>query len=187
MLRSSERLGRLIEDLILFSTASRSEVTFQWTTFNLASICKAVYQRVIPRAEEKKVHMKLVIDPGNMNIKADEEKISWAMMHLLDNAIKFTPSGKGVTLHVASEDQNVRVTISDEGIGIPADRLEEIFEPFHQLDGSSTRRYGGTGLGLTLVRRIIEAHGSTIQVTSEVGHGSAFEFALEGPQAKMGE
>ena len=79
-------------------------------------------------------------------------------------------------IRVSGEEQLVRVTVSDEGIGIPANRVEEIFEPFHQLDGSSTRRYGGTGLGLALVRRIIEAHGSSIQVTSGEGQGSVFEF-----------
>jgi signal transduction histidine kinase len=69
-------------------------------------------------------------------------------------------------------------SITDTGIGIPQDRFEEIFEPFHQLDGSETRRYGGTGLGLALVRRIIDSHGSFIKVKSEVGRGSRFEFAL---------
>ncbi len=184
MLRSSERLERLIEDLILFSTASRGEVTIHWTTLNLASLCRAVYQRVLPKAEEKKVRLKLVNDPGELNIDADEEKISWTLMQLLDNAIKFTPAEKSVELRVSGEDQVVRITVSDEGIGIPANRVEEIFEPFHQLDGSSTRRYGGTGLGLALVRRIIEAHGSSIQVTSGVGQGSAFEFVLMRAQSK---
>ena len=159
-------------------------MTIHWTTLNLASLCRAVYQRVLPKAEEKKVRLKLVNDPGELNIDADEEKISWTLMQLLDNAIKFTPAEKSVELRVSGEDQVVRITVSDEGIGIPANRVEEIFEPFHQLDGSSTRRYGGTGLGLALVRRIIEAHGSSIQVTSGVGQGSAFEFVLMRAQSK---
>jgi signal transduction histidine kinase len=70
------------------------------------------------------------------------------------------------------------VSVSDTGIGIPASRLEDIFEPFHQLDGSATRRYGGTGLGLSLVRQIIEAHGSMLEVQSAEGHGSTFKFPL---------
>jgi signal transduction histidine kinase len=70
------------------------------------------------------------------------------------------------------------VFVADSGIGIPEDKIEEIFDPFHQLDGSSTRKYEGTGLGLALVQHIVEAHGSTVKVHSKVGHGSRFEFAL---------
>ncbi len=108
----------------------------------------------------------------------DEEKISWAIGQLLDNAIKFTPANGKVELHCEQEADKVKVIIKDSGIGIPAERFDEIFEPFHQLDGSSTRRYGGTGLGLALVRKIIEAHGSVIRIRSEINQGSEFEFSL---------
>ncbi len=184
MLRSSERLERLIEDLIMFSKANRGEVTIHWSHFNLASVCQAVYQRAIPKAEEKRVRLDVVISQRNIDIEADEEKISWTLMQLLDNAIKFTPAGKSVELRLSAEEEYVQVSVTDEGIGIPEDRREEIFEPFHQLDGSSTRRYGGTGLGLALVRQIIEAHGSSIQVTSGVEMGSTFEFSLPRAQVK---
>lgn len=183
MLRSSERLERLIEDLIMFSTANRGEVAIHWSHFNLAKVCQAVYQRAIPKAEEKRVRLDLVISQKNIDIEADEEKITWTLMQLLDNAIKFTPAGKSVELRLSAEEEYVQVSVTDEGIGIPEDRREEIFEPFHQLDGSSTRRYGGTGLGLALVRQIIEAHGSSIQVISGVEIGSTFEFSL--PRAKV--
>ena len=81
-------------------------------------------------------------------------------------------------IQVAAEDGLVNVAVIDTGIGIPKERLSEIFEPFHQLDGSTTRRYPGTGLGLAMARRIVEAHGSKIRVVSEVGKGSRFEFSL---------
>jgi signal transduction histidine kinase len=99
----------------------------------------------------------------------------------LDNAIKFTkPTGK-VHLVVQKDATNnslVTVTVSDTGIGIPPERVKEIFEPFHQLDGSATRRYGGTGLGLALVREIIKAHVSLINVQSDVGKGTTISFPL---------
>jgi signal transduction histidine kinase len=101
------------------------------------------------------------------------------MLQLLDNAIKFTPAGGQVTFSIQPDtDTLLMVSVTDTGIGIPANRLEEIFEPFHQLDGSSTRHYGGTGLGLALVRDILNAHGSSIEVKSEVGKGSTFRFPL---------
>jgi signal transduction histidine kinase len=84
-----------------------------------------------------------------------------------------------IPVSVKREGENlVIVSVTDTGIGIPSNRVNDIFEPFHQLDGSSTRRYGGTGLGLSLVRQIIEAHGSIIEVQSIEGRGSTFKFPL---------
>ncbi|MEJ2549727.1 MAG: ATP-binding protein [Anaerolineales bacterium] len=109
---------------------------------------------------------------------ADLDRLFWVLFQLIDNAIKFTPSGGSVRLSAKQDDQLVIISVSDTGIGIPPDRMEEIFEPFHQLDGSPTRRYGGAGLGLALARLIINAHGSELKVESEEGEGSTFSFAL---------
>lgn len=131
------------------------------------------------RAADRKVDLVLELDETLPAVRADEQKISWVILQLLDNAIKFTPAGGKVVLAVEREPSNlVRVAVTDTGIGIPAARLAEIFEPFHQLDGSSTRHYGGTGLGLALVHEIITAHGSTIAVSSEEGKGTSFHFVL---------
>jgi signal transduction histidine kinase len=98
---------------------------------------------------------------------------------ILDNGIKFTPSSGSVVVALKEEGTNlVLVSVTDTGVGIPPNRLKEIFEPFHQLDGSSTRHYGGTGLGLSLVRQIVEAHGSLLDVQSVEGKGSTFKFPL---------
>jgi signal transduction histidine kinase len=96
----------------------------------------------------------------------------------MDNGIKFTPSGGNVTFTAKQEDKQVLISIQDTGIGIPTDRVKELFEPFHQLDASPTRRYGGTGLGLALVKLILEAHGTVMRVESEEGAGSTFSFPL---------
>ena len=118
-------------------------------------------------------------NPGNIPfVQADEQKISWVIAQLLDNAIKFTPPGGLVRLELENIGQVVMVSVIDNGIGIAEDRLEEIFEPFHQLDGSSTRKFGGTGLGLALAKKIIEAHGSLLNVYSKPAEGSHFEFIL---------
>ena len=112
-------------------------------------------------------------------VQADSEKIGWVVNQLLDNGIKFTPSGGSVVIALKEEGSNlVVITVTDTGIGIPPGRLNEIFEPFHQLDGSSTRHFGGTGLGLSLIRQIIEAHGSLLDVQSVEGKGSIFKFPL---------
>jgi signal transduction histidine kinase len=112
-------------------------------------------------------------------VQADGQKISWVVNQLIDNGIKFTQSGGSVTVALEEEGSNlVQVVVRDTGIGIPPNRMKEIFEPFHQLDGSSTRHYGGTGLGLSLVRQIVEAHGSLLDVRSVEGKGTIFKFPL---------
>ena len=112
-------------------------------------------------------------------VQADSQKIAWVLGQLLDNGVKFTPANGSVVVSVQREGENlVIVSVTDTGIGIPSNRIEDIFEPFHQLDGSTTRRYGGTGLGLSLVRQIVEAHGSMLEVQSTEGRGSTFRFPL---------
>jgi two-component system, sensor histidine kinase and response regulator len=179
MQRSSERLERLIEDLIMFSTAERGEISIHVTEFNLVNLCRAVVQRAQSKALEKKIDVQLWVTVDEILVEADEDKIAWVLMQLLDNAIKFTPDEKSVGFKLEVEGKFVRINVFDLGIGIPPERIGEIFEPFHQLDGSSTRRYGGTGLGLALVRRIVEGHGSVIKVASQINLGSNFEFLLK--------
>ncbi len=177
--RASERLERLIEDLILFSTADRGEISLNKQSFNLTSLCRTVIARSSSRAEAKNIVLEMDIPSKPVFVMADEEKISWVILQLVDNALKFSPPGASVQLHLTTQDAFARISIEDAGIGIPAERIGELFESFHQLDGSSTRRAGGTGLGLALVKRIIEAHNSIVQVTSAVGKGSKFEFLLQ--------
>lgn len=177
--RSTERLERLIEDLILFSQTERGQVTVKPAPFDLCHICQVAITGSTVKANEKKVHLTLDLPTGPLMVNADQEKISWVLMQLLDNAIKFTPENGIITLKIESLGKFIKTSVIDTGIGIPPERIPEIFEPFHQLDGSSTRQFGGTGLGLTLVKQIIEAHGSIVNVTSQVKLGTQFDFILK--------
>jgi len=177
--RSSDKLGAIIEDLIIFSLASRGELTMKLGPVDIAALARQTVKAASEKAEARAVSVHVISDESVPHVQADPQKIVWALNQLLDNAIKFTPSGGRVVLNVKIEASNlVMVSITDTGIGIPASRLTEIFEPFHQLDASSTRRYGGTGLGLSLVRQIIEAHGSILDVQSNEGRGATFRFPL---------
>jgi signal transduction histidine kinase len=111
-------------------------------------------------------------------VLADGEKLYWALFQLLDNAIKFTPEGGEVTIQAALKEQHLRVSVRDTGIGIPRDQLNQIFQPFHQVIQSESIPVDGTGLGLALVKRIIEAHHSKVEVESEPSRGSVFFFEL---------
>jgi len=176
--RSENRLEEQIEELIQFSLASTGELTLILEPLNLNSLVSKVISLTTEKAANKGISLEKrgtnVLPP----VKADEEKLTWVILELLDNAVKFTPAGGVVSVDTISEDKLVKIAIMDTGIGISPKHIEEIFEPFHQLDGSVTRRYGGVGLGLALVKRIIEAHGSSIQVRSEEGQGTRVEFVL---------
>lgn len=179
LIRSSERLERLIEDLILFSVTERGDVGLRLQPGRLQDIFISLVERIHQIATERKVNFEYICPPGIPIVELDVEKISWTVYQLLDNAVKFTPAGGRVLLQVEYIEPFVQISVQDSGIGISTNNLDDIFEPFFQLDGSSTRKYGGTGLGLALVKKIIEAHGSTIEVVSAPGQGSLFRFRLK--------
>ena len=177
--QSTTRLEGLIDDLIMFSMASRGELSLKLDGVDIARLANMSIRSVEQKAKDRGVSAHAVLDKDLPLVQADTQKIAWALGQLLDNAIKFTPSGGRVVLSVQRETANlVIVSVTDTGIGIPPHRVEEIFEPFHQLDSSSTRKYGGTGIGLSLVRQIVEAHGSMLEVSSMDGKGSTFKFPL---------
>jgi signal transduction histidine kinase len=176
--RAAERLGSLIEDLIEFSTAAREGLTLRVAPTAAAPMIEAVIQRSQPKAEKAGVRLEVKLEDNLPEVKIDQERLSWALFQLVDNGIKFTPAEGTVIVGAARGDLGVDLTVRDTGIGIPEDRLEEIFEPFHQLDGSATRRYGGTGLGLALVKLIVEAHGSKLNVESIEEQGTVFSFTV---------
>ena len=176
---SAEQLEGLIEDLIMVSLAARGEMSVEHKPVDIRRLVNLVVKSAAEKAEKRGVTLHVMTDDDVPLVQADSQKIAWVLNQLMDNGIKFTPSGGRVVVNVKREGENlVVVSVADTGIGIPAERLNDIFEPFHQLDGSSTRRYGGTGLGLSLVREIIEAHGSMIEVQSLEGRGSMFKFPL---------
>jgi len=178
-MRAAGRLQNLIDDLILFSLAARGEMSLVLKPVDLNRLVSSVLIRARPRADDQQLQLIVKIDPALPFVQADEEKLSWVISHLLDNAVKFTQPGGQIHLTARAENEKmINIVVSDTGIGIPQERIKEIFEPFHQLDGSATRRFGGTGLGLALVRQIVEAHGSLIDVQSEVNKGTNITFPL---------
>ena len=177
--RAAAKLESIIDDLIMFSLASRGEMSMRLDKVDIRRVVTLAAKSALPKAEERGVQILVSALENIPAVQADSEKIGWVINQLLDNGIKFTPSGGSVVVALKEEGNNlVLVSVTDTGVGIPSNRLKEIFEPFHQLDGSSTRHYGGTGLGLSLVRQIVEAHGSLLDVQSVVGKGSTFKFPL---------
>lgn len=178
MVRSEERLEQLIEDLIQFSLTARGQLSINLKPIGVADLVWRTRDKVERLAEGRNVRLELRIPEQPAFVRVDLEKISWVLLQLQDNAIKFTPVGGIVRVQIKLDGGLAVFSVKDTGIGIPSERISEIFEPFRQLDSSDNRRFGGTGLGLAMVKKIIEAHGSTIKVHSKPDIGSEFEFAL---------
>ncbi|HLO28894.1 MAG TPA: ATP-binding protein [Anaerolineales bacterium] len=177
--QSTSKLESLVEDLIMVSLASRGELSIKQEHVDIKRLANLVIKSFANQAEARGVDLHAVIDEDVPLVQADSQKIAWVLNQLVDNGVKFTPSNGHVAVNIKREGENlVIISVADTGIGIPATRLDDIFEPFHQLDSSATRRYGGTGLGLSLVRQIVEAHGSMLEVQSVEGRGSTFKFPL---------
>ncbi len=181
--RSIERLEQLINDLITYATASKGELTLNLQFVSVPALVARVVKKSLDKAQKAAVALAVQAPVELPPAYADEEKLNWVLLQLVDNAIKFTPQGGRVTITAGLTGRRILFAVRDTGIGIPPDRVGELFEAFQQLDGSATRHYGGTGLGLALVRRIIEAHGSNISVESHEGQGSVFSFTLSQPPA----
>jgi len=179
MERASDRLERLIEDLIMFTFAEHEQVMISPFEFDLILLTRELlenFQNLYPNN-----HFKFDVTPfcDSIFVYADRKRVYWVLNQLLDNAVKFSKKESSVVLSLIDQQESVTIIVKDDGIGIPKERIQEIFEPFHQLDSSSTRKVGGVGLGLALAKKIIESHGTTLNVISEVNHGSAFDFSLK--------
>jgi signal transduction histidine kinase len=178
MLRSEARLEELIDKMIQFSLEATGQFTLQMKPANFCEVVNNALKQAKLKAASRPVVLKVDLGEDPCLVRMDQEKIQWVVMELVDNAIKFTPPGGNVSLGLEKVADCAQFHVTDTGIGISSERLSEIFEPYHQLDGSSTRRYGGMGLGLALVKKIIEAHGSKVDVISESGKGTLIQFQL---------
>ena len=179
--RAADRLQELIDDLLMFSLASRGALSLQIEAVDLGQLAGAALAASQRKAEDRGIRLENEVGANLPLVRADGQKIAWVLAQLLDNGIKYTGPGGMVTFSVHPDDSSphlIRFGVSDTGVGIPPGRLEEIFEPFHQLDSSSTRQQGGTGLGLALVREIVQAHGSRMDLSSVVDSGTTFSFTL---------
>ncbi len=178
MERATNRLEKLIEDLIMFTFAEHEEVVLSKSEFDLLNVVKNLIETIQKTHPQTDFQLENKILNESALVYGDQKKISWVINQLIENAVKYSSSDSQIHVTLISQLENINLSISDSGIGIPEDKIDEIFEPFHQLDGSSTRKAGGVGLGLALAKKIVEAHGSTINVRSQLNQGSTFDFSL---------
>ena len=181
--RAGDNLLNLINDILDLSKVEASQLELERTGFSLSDLLEKVREMVAVRAQEKGLDLVCEIEPNVPNdLVGDPTRLRQVLLNLLGNAIKFTESGE-VALRVASDAGSsvpgvLQFTVSDTGIGIPGEKLSAVFERFTQADSSTTRRYGGSGLGLTISKRLVELMGGCIRVESGVGKGSVFSFTV---------
>jgi two-component system phosphate regulon sensor histidine kinase PhoR len=172
-----DRLKRLIDDLLSVSRieAGRS-LEMRWGKFSPLKVAIRVARAHKPFTQKDQ----LILDsPKDLPLMdGDEDKFEQVLNNLLGNAIKYSPQGGQIRLILRAEDDVLHVTVQDHGIGIPADKLNRIFAKFERVDNSDTRRTGGTGIGLFLVKHLVEQHGGKVWAESELGNGSSFHIEL---------
>jgi signal transduction histidine kinase len=145
---------------------------------SLAALARGALDRARSRAADNHVELIDDIAPDTTPLIADYRRLEQVVDELLENAIKFSPDGGEVHVTVREGGDLIYLKVSDQGIGIPADQLKRIWDRFYQSDASTTRRFGGTGVGLAVVKQIVEAHGGQVWAESQDGHGSQFYVAL---------
>jgi two-component system sensor histidine kinase BarA len=178
--QSAHHLFDLIRDLLDFSKLEKNNVNLHLTFFEFSEITLVLESIFRPLIKNNQLQFFINVPADIPAIEADKNKIKQALMNLLSNAIKFTPAGGSISLQV-TYDQNkekLHVSVSDTGRGIEADKLSQVFEKFYQVDSSTSREFGGLGLGLAVTKQMIELHGGEIWVESVFGQGSTFHFTL---------
>ncbi len=186
--KSGANLLVIINDILDLAKLEAGKMELEKVPFPLHIAVQNIHTILSLKAEEKKIYINQEIGDGVPEyVIGDETRISQVLMNLAGNAIKFTEKG-GVTISLSVVKSNgrkksIRFSVKDTGIGIPADRIDKIFESFGQASSDTTRKYGGTGLGLTISKQLVEMHGGALHVKSKPGEGSEFYFIIEYEEA----
>ena len=176
---SGHHLLSLINDLLDLAKIGAGKMELELDNANVEDVCQASLRFVLEQAQKKNLKLALAMDNKSVMLTADERRLKQILVNLLSNAVKFTDEGS-VTLETKCdvESESLMFSVRDTGIGIAAEDLSRLFSPFTQLDSKLSRQYSGTGLGLALVLKLVELHGGSVAVESEIGKGSCFTVRI---------
>ena len=177
--RNAKSQAQLIEDILDVSRMITGKLRLSNDAVDVASVINAAIDSVQLAVDSKDLHLAVTLDPSARHTVGDANRLQQVVWNLLSNAIKFTPSGGHIEVKVSRAGRNLQIRVSDTGQGISPEFLPFIFERFRQADGTTTRQHGGLGLGLSIVRHLMELHGGTIEAESAgEGHGATFTLRL---------
>ena len=178
-LRNAVRLLRVVDDLLELSRLESATMRLRLGPVDLGRLAQELRERAEPLARRKQITVQVEVSvAGDHVVQADETQVERVLMNLVSNALKFTEPGGTIAILVAEAEGGVKVSVRDTGVGIPPDALARIFDRFYQVDASTTRRSGGTGIGLALAREVVILHGGKIDAESEIGKGTTVSFWL---------
>lgn len=179
-LSNAERLQTIVEDLEAISKLESGQHGAEMIPFDIRTLSQEIFEDLTTRADEKNIKLSYKSDETHpMLVLGDRDQIRLAITNLVQNAIKYGRESGFVKIRTYDVDGRILIEVADNGIGIPEESLPKVFERFYRVDKGRSRDMGGSGLGLSIVRHIIENHGQTISVRSKVGEGSVFSFTLE--------
>jgi signal transduction histidine kinase len=177
--RNARLQAQLIDDLLDVSRIVSGKLILDVKPLDISAVTQAAIDVVRPAADAKSISIECLCEPGINAISADEARVHQVVWNLLSNAVKFTPQDGKITVHVKREGSHARLTVRDTGHGIPAEFLPRVFDRFRQADSSTTRVFGGLGLGLAIVRHLVELHGGTVSAESEgINKGATFSVTF---------
>jgi signal transduction histidine kinase len=174
----ADRLYRLVQDLQELSRLEAGQTPLDAHPLSVADLVRSLFARVRPQFEARAVRFSASIAPDTGDVVGDADRLCQVLLNLLGNALQYTPAGGSVHIHTFNERDRVCVSVQDTGIGIAPEHLGHIFSRFYRVDKSRSRLAGGTGIGLTIVKSLVELHGGSIAVASTPGLGSTFTIAL---------
>ncbi|MEK6322625.1 MAG: ATP-binding protein [Acidobacteriota bacterium] len=184
--RNARAQAQLIEDILDVSRVITGKLRLNIGPVDVASVINAAIDSVQLAADSKSIQLEVTLDPSARRVSGDSSRLQQVVWNLLSNAIKFTPSGGRVQVRLEHVHSNVQISVSDTGPGITSEFLPFIFDRFRQADGTSTRRHGGLGLGLAIVRHLVELHGGAVHADSH-GDGLGATFTISLPLAPANE
>ena len=176
--KETERLIRIVNDILDVSKIEFGQRPLQRSIFGLPKVVDEVVSMLSPSLQQKDVSIEVCIPDTLPNIDADEDLIKQVFINLISNAVKYSPDGSKVKIVASEEPVDIVVAVEDNGVGIPEDELDHVFDKYFRVRSTRTSQFEGVGLGLAIVKNIIEQHGGTIRVESQEGQGTSFIFSI---------